>query len=246
MQRILSGLVLLAFAIPLMGCSVIGGVIGASIDSSKPDSVVFSRTRGTDSVRIGEETTVATLEDRTLSGEFAGYRQAQEEQYQQTYRQWLDTTSSGKIMPLLWKKVTLAAHSSRPQPNDVGRIRFDCRVVGFDPSKILVAALKGREGRPFSLALVDTLFVDEQNLITGPTLRHIVEEEHPPLLSIMGLCQGSDTLWVPLDRVRRGYQRFSKNATGTGFLIGLGVDACIVIGGLLAWHGFTWTAGPLK
>ena len=245
MKRTLSALVLLALTLPLSGCSLIGGAIGASIDSSKPDSVMFSRTRSTDSVRIGEETTVSTLDDSTLSGECAGFRQAQAEQYQQTYQKWLDTTSSGRIMPLLWKKMTLAGHSSRPQPNDAGRIRFDCRVVGFDPSKILVAAMKGRGGRPFSLALVDTLFVDEQNLITGPTLRHIVEVEHPPLLSMIGLCQGADTLWVPLDRVRGGYQKFSKNATGTGFLIGLGVDVCVVIVELATIH-FTWTLGPLE
>ena len=245
MKRTLSALVLLALALPLSGCSLIGGAIGASIDSSKPDSVVFSRTRSTDSVRIGAETTVAISEDSTVSGEFVGFRQTQEEQYQQTYEKWLDTTSSGRIMPFLWKKMTLAGHSSRPQPNDAGRIRFDCRVVGFDPSKILVAAMKGRGGRPLSLSLVDTLFVDEQNFITGRTLRHIVEEEHPPLLSMIGLCRGSDTLWVSLDRVRRGCQTFSKDATGTGFLVGLGVDACVVIVALATTH-FTWTLGPLK
>ena len=245
MKSILSALVLLALVVPLTGCSVIGGAIGASIDSSKPDPVVFSRTRSTDSVRIGEETTVSTLDDSTLSGECAGFRQAQAEQYQQTYQKWLDTTSSGRIMPLLWKKMTLAGHSSRPQPNDAGRIRFDCRVVGFDPSKILVATMKGSEGRPLPLALVDTLFVDEQNLLTGPTLRHIVEDELPPLLSMIGLRQGRDTLWVPLDRVRRGYQKSSKNATQVGFLIGLGVDVCVVIVGLAMTH-FTWTLWPSK
>jgi hypothetical protein len=217
-------LVIAGFAALVSGCTAIGAVVGHSIDASRPDSIVVSRSYAEDTLRTGEETLVTLSGGSVVSGELAGYRRADEEEYGRAYQAWRDSAPSGRLMPRLWTRIRVTGQVINPITHRGNGIRYDCRLAGIDMGGILIAATAGHKTLRIPTALIDTLFLDENRALSGAGLRRITATERPPLCSVMGIRYGNDTLWIPLDRIERASQRFTKDAMLLGIWAGLAID----------------------
>ena len=145
MRMISLVLVLLAFTIPLTGCSVIGLAIGAASDAHA--SKEFTRLTPLVDLSEGSPLTLITAHGDTVKGELVGLKEIPE--YDKIYRERVSGTPLGDVIPAPQVHVTVVAHEKAQL---FGPISIDSRQRFSDSIQAWSACYRAHpDTAPFSL-----------------------------------------------------------------------------------------------
>jgi hypothetical protein len=231
-------LVLLAFTIPLTGCSVIGLAIGAASDAHA--SKEFTRLTPLVDLSEGSPLTLITAHGDTVKGELVGLKEIPE--YDKIYRERVSGTPLGDVIPAPQVHVTVVAHE-KAQLFGTHQHRFQAKVLGFDPGVVRLLPGTSRYSPVFPLSGMDSLLSDGGHSISSETLIEMIKESRVPFVSILGIRDTLETHWIPSDEISLIIDKSSRNGAITGFLVGAAMDVCAVLAVRSAFHSMwgNWT-----
>jgi hypothetical protein len=238
MRMISQALVLLAFALPLTGCSVIGLAIGAASDAHA--SKEFTRLNPLDDLSEGSPLTLITTQGDTVKGELVGLKEIPE--YDKIYRERVSCTPLGDVVLAPQVQVTVVAHE-KATLFGAHKSRFEAKVLGFDPGVVRLLPGKSRYSPVLPLSNLDSLLSDGRHSISAAILVGMFEGRQVPFISKLGIRDTLETHWIPCDEIGLIIDKSSRNGAITGFLIGAAVDACFLLG---AWSAFHSSWGTMK
>ena len=211
----------LFFSLQVSSCSLIGMLIGFSVDQGVPKVRVIPPNAALE-VSPGAHVAFHLKDSTTVTGLYAGVTRVPEETYARRYSSWRDSLPPGRGFPALGDSITMTWQSGKEL---AARSRI---FSGFGYRQVLVASALGErpDGVPFENLVA----------ISGPAGASIPMEQlvtldisgELPSATGLRVVNGRDTSLTALDRVARVEIRTARHGVRNGFLIGLAMDALIV------------------
>lgn len=224
MKKIPSALLILAYALPLSGCSLIGLAIGGHYDVVASEDL--SCLTPLDNLTQGTDVTLITIRNDTLKGELAAFRKTSE--YETLYRERVSGTPLGDVLPAPGEHATIVTHE-KDERFGYQQYRFEAKVLGFDAGIVRLLPVKPRYRPDFPLSSLDSIVSDDGHSIATATLVRMIDRNRVPFLSQLGLLHPRDTLWIPTHEISGILREPSHTGILTGLLVGAAVDVTVVM-----------------
>jgi hypothetical protein len=224
MQRIPSPIVIIAFALSLSGCSIVGSSIGRTFTAYP--SKGLSRLDRVDDLSEASNLTLITTHNDTLKGELTGFKESPE--YDRTYHEKITGTPLGVVIPAPQAEAIISAHKE-DRFSGVSQYKFPAKVLGFDPGIIRLLPSERKYSPALPLSALDSLVDDGRHSIDSATLIAMFRERRIPFISELGILNLQDTLWIPCDDIDTILPESSGNGELIGLLVGAAVDVAVLV-----------------
>jgi hypothetical protein len=224
MQRILSPIVIIAFALSLSGCSIVGSSIGRTFAAQA--SRGLSRLDRVDDLSEASYLTLITTHNDTLKGELTGFKEFPE--YNRTYHERVTGTPLGVVIPAPQAEAIILAHEEG-RFSGVSQYKFRAKVLGFDSGIIRLLPSDRKYSRILPLSELDSMLSVGGASIDSATLRGMFRERRVPFISELGILNLQDTLWIRCDDIDAILPESSGNGELIGLLVGAAVDVAVLV-----------------
>jgi len=201
----------------LIGCSVIGLTIGASIDASQTDDRSFSGGM-IGSAEPGSTIELTKRDSTVVEGVYGGIRKHPIERYRQLYDRTVLDLDEGTLVPRLDETVVVWISS----------YSVEGVFEGMDNYLLLIDVGQESDTTMVHLDRV-TAIETTSGEISGGDLRRLVYGGNIPSMSYVVLSVDHEVLSIPVEVVESAEVSSTGNAALTGFLAGLAVDAIVVV-----------------
>lgn len=218
MRTFSTAFLILAFVLPLSGCSAVGFVIGSLSDSSRPDY----DTVGTSKVwqlRPNQDIVVLKTDGTQISGELFMVDTIPGTEYHKAY-DIVKLEPEGSGMPAIGDTVNITFRSGIRRPSLQGIF------VGFDPGIFHIRLRENLVTIP--LETVNALNGHQNTSVNIDTVRGCISRGLVPFMSQLLLNNGTETRGIRLDGVREIYLENYHSAKWIGLGVGVALDILII------------------
>lgn len=210
----------------LSGCTLIGLGVGMSSDNRKPAPRELQRWEWA-SIKYGTTVSIRTTDGIRIKGEFLWITEAAPEIYSQRYEVARRTDSALMELPLVGDTVTIEGRFGEPITGPL--VGFD---LGYDDgtarTAIRIAAKDSSMSRSVAIDGLAKAVSRNGPVIEESMLVQLIAAKRLPLLSEIILLSSKGRESVPFDMIDQlSYP--SHHGALTGFLIGAGIDAALVL-----------------
>lgn len=211
----------------IAGCTIIGLSIGAISDASKPKQVTLPG-MSAETVKPGVTVELTLKDGSRRSGKFVGIKHVPVENYEQAYNRSREQRPAGVLLPALGERITVVIRSSTAkEPEKFWQTDFH----GFDHDVVRMNTKVGKERQGWALSSVSKIIDAQNHEIAGETILNLLAAGQIPVLAVpvMILQKAKESTTVAVDQIQQIQITNKRNGTLTGFLVGAGIDATILI-----------------
>ncbi len=198
------------------GCTLIGLISGAAVDSGKPSQTIVSSWE-IDAIHPGSTVMLYMKDGTVLQGDFERLEQDTAQGYRARYEAFKAGNPAAASLPEPGDSITVRLKGSQPQPTTL---------VAYDRNSLMVTSLRSVDWT-INYRNLDSLTHDGFNW-SGPNLRGVVLSSRAPIYSMLVLRDKTSAATgsvrrIPLNDID---EVSSKNAKW-GWLIGMGIGAAV-------------------
>lgn len=211
----------------MVGCTIIGLVIGANSDAKQPKAFTVPGWK-VDTLKQDAKIEILHRNGIKVRGKYAGMELLSVDEYVKPYSKALARLPAGVYFPALGDSITMVFVAPDRQKTkttltgkfsgfELGHIRFDTRTG------------KTINWQARRLSDLVTLRSQQGDTISGATIRSWVNEHRVPLRTALAIAQGYDTKLVAIDSIQQ-IRQFAgpKNGVLIGLMAGIAVDVVVV------------------
>ena len=201
------------FTLHVSGCTVLGTLTGAIIDSGRKDRTPRSVVK----IHSGSSVKLLLRNGSVLRGSFGGRQEMSPEAYAIAWSAWRDTAARGTFFPAPGDTVLLTRKDGTTCSGRLAAYEIDAIVVATQGGHCVVA-----------VDALGSLAMPGGRRIEREVLRTATRHAAIPLTTVIRLNTKAGTVEVPLHDVRGVEGPAPAGGKVIGFVVGLGVDVAFV------------------
>lgn len=209
------------FCLLMIRCTLIGLLVGSSIDSSKPEYTTLSGWKIA-SIQTGKKIVLYLYDGKAVTGKFQGIEKISQELYQERYGQAIREIPDLELLTI-GNEITLTNEMDRS-----GNYLFQ----GFDPDVLLVSTLDQRESGQIRLKGIKEIKT-RYGMINTDNLKNLMSQNRLPVYSTIIIGEepisSQNRISIPMNDIYQIEYKNSKNATVMGAVVGATFDAIIIV-----------------
>ncbi len=216
-----STLIISVILLGFYGCSIIGTVIGANIDASKPDRSTIEL-QELETVKRGQKLDILLRNGEIVSGKFFRFDRMPQHEYTRNYSSAKEQNNALTSLPNLGSQITINQNNGQ---------QVSCNLIGVDYNSLEVREKNQTDLTIVFLDSISSIVTLDGKTIDGIILRDLAVTGQIPFLSeiiIEEKTNNTSISRIALNKVSRIEIHNKKGGKFAGFAFGLIVDIIII------------------